>query len=428
MDVSGSRVALVLHVSVAQDGWSVQADFPQLHRSGMPFAEVSMDEGELRFRSRSLGAFAGRLSDDGEHLAGVLGDGDAARPITFRRGVAAPSAPARPQHPQAPFPYDAEDIVIDGPGGRLAGTLARPRTPPRALVLLVPGSGAMDRDETVFGHKPFLVLADHLARNGYASLRLDDRGVGASTGDRSAITVRDEADDVRAAFDWSSKRAGFADVPIGLLGHSMGSTVASMVAGERPGVAFLVTMAGAGAPLADVFAEREGDALRRLGFDDAAIDRHRAFAAAVFARLRDDATAIDAATLDACAEQFDAVASMRAIGTPAWVARYNEAWFRSALRLDPASLFAALRMPVLAINGSLDRQVPCSNLEAIARAFAAAGRRDIETIELTGLNHLLQTCTTGEAYEYPIIEETFAPRALDIISGWLDARLPAAPA
>ncbi len=144
--------------------------------------------------------------------------------------------------------------------------------------------------------------------------------------------------------------------------------------------------------------------------------------------LRDDATPIDAAALDACAVRLDAAASMRAIGTQAWIARYNEAWFRSALRLEPARLLAPLRMPVLAINGSLDRQVPCSNLEAIAHVFAANGHRDARTIELAGLNHLLQTCTTGEAHEYPIIEETFAPRALDAIRHWLDARFPAKPA
>ena len=427
-EVSGSRVALVLHVAARAGGWTVHADFPQLQRSGMPFSEVSLVDGELRFRSRSLGPFAGRLSDDGERLAGVLGEGATARPIMFSRGVAARTEPARPQHPRPPYPYEVEDVFIDAVGGRLAGTLTKPRASPRSLALLVPGSGAMDRDETVFGHKPFLVLADHLARRGHASLRLDDRGVGASTGDRSAITVRDEADDVRTAFDWLLARADLADVPIGLLGHSMGCTVASMVAGERPRAAFLVAMAAAGAPLADVFAEREGDSLRRLGFDDGAIERHRAFAVAVFAMLRDDATPIDAAVLDAYAAQFDAAASMRAIGTQAWIARYNEAWFRSALRLEPARLFAPLRIPVLAINGSLDRQVPCSNLEAIARVFADTAHRDVETIELAGLNHLLQTCTTGEAYEYPIIEETFAPRALGTISAWLDARFPTTPA
>jgi pimeloyl-ACP methyl ester carboxylesterase len=425
VEVSGSRVALVLHVAEMAGGWTVHADFPQLQRTGMPFSEVSLVDGELRFRSRSLGPFAGRLSEDGERLAGVLGEGAATRPIMFSRGVTARPEPARPQHPRPPYPYDVEDVFIDGAGGRLAGTLTKPRASPRSLALLVPGSGAMDRDETVFGHKPFLVLADHLARRGYASLRLDDRGVGASTGDRSAITVRDEADDVRSAFDWLSARADLADVPIGLLGHSMGCTVASMVAGERPRVAFLVAMAAAGAPLADVFAEREGDALRRRGFDEAAIGRHRAFAIAVFAMLRDDATPVDAASLEARAKRFDASASMRAIGTPAWVERYNEAWFRSALRLEPARMFAPLRMPVLAINGSLDRQVPSSNLQAIARAFAASGHRDVETVELAGLNHLLQTCTTGEAYEYPLIEETLAPRALDTISGWLDTRFPA---
>lgn len=429
VDVSGSRVALVLHVAAAADGWAVHADFPQLQRNGMPFSDVSLVDGELRFRSRSLGPFRGRVSADGSRLDGMLGDGETARAITFRRDVAAPSTPARPQLPKAPFPYATEEVLIDGPGGRLAGTLTVPRTRPRALALLVPGSGAMDRDESVFGHKPFLVLADHLARHGYASLRLDDRGVGMSTGDRSAITVRDEADDVRAAFDWLSLRADLADTPSGLLGHSMGCTVASIVAGERPRVAFFVTMAGAGAPLADVLAEREGEALRRLGFDAAAVERHRAFARAVFAALRDDAAPVDAAVLDARAMQFDAAASMRAIGTHAWIARYNEPWFRSALRLDPARLLEQVRAPVLAINGSLDRQVPSrSNLDAIARIFAASGHRDVETVELAGLNHLLQTCTTGEAHEYPIIEETFAPRALDTIRHWLDARFPAAHA
>lgn len=427
-DVAGRSVALVLHVARADDGWTVHADFPQLHRSGMPFSDVSIESGELRFRSRSLGAFEGRLADDGERVEGMFRDGGTVRPIALQRGVAAPRAPARPQHPQPPFDYAVEDVFIDGPGGRLAGTLTTPRGRARALALLVPGSGAMDRDETVFDHKPFLVLADHLARHGYASLRLDDRGVGASTGDRSAITLRDEADDQRCALDWLAARADLQHVPIGLIGHSMGATVAGIVAGECPRVAFLVSMAGAGAALAEVFAAREGDALRRLGVDAGVIGRHAPFARALFDELRDrpvDA-AIDAAQIFAIAERFDAAEGARKLGIEAWIARYNEPWFRSALRLDPTQALARIAAPFLAINGERDLQVPSrANLDAIAHALRAAAHRDFTILELPALNHLFQTCTTGEAYEYPVIEETFAPIALDTIRGWLDTRFGA---
>jgi len=158
------------------------------------------------------------------------------------------------------------------------------------------------------------------------------------------------------------------------------------------------------------------------------IGRHAPFARALFDELRDrpvDA-AIDAAQIFAIAERFDAAEGARKLGIEAWIARYNEPWFRSALRLDPTQALARIAAPFLAINGERDLQVPSrANLDAIAHALRAAAHRDFTILELPALNHLFQTCTTGEAYEYPVIEETFAPIALDTIRGWLDTRFGA---
>ena len=421
-------VPIVLHIEQRDGALSIVADFPQLRSAGIPVREASFAENTLRLATRSLGDFAGRLSADRTNIAGAFSKEDKRYPLVLRFGEIERTAPKRPQTPQPPYGYAVEQVHVDNlPAGcRLAGTLTIPQTGAlRAVVLLITGSGALDRDETVFGHKPFLVLADHLSRHGYAVLRLDDRGVGESSGDRTAILPQDEADDMSTALDHLHARADLQGLPIGLVAHSMGGVIGMMLAARRSDIAFLVTMGSPGSTLGDAFAERECDAMRASGVDADAVARHGEFTRALYRELADRATdaPIDVAQIAALAARFGA-GGQGPTHSEEWIARFNQAWFRGACRLDPAGILGRITTPLLAINGSLDVQtLAAPNLAAIGNALAAAGHGDFQTIGLPGLNHLFQTCKTGAVYEYPAIEETFAPLALETIRAWLDMRL-----
>jgi len=422
-------VPIVLHVEQRDDALSIVADFPLLRSAGVPLREVSFAAGTLRFATRSLGDYAGELSADGSTIAGVFAKEDQRYVLILCHGEPVRAPPPRPQTPKPPFGYSIEHMRVAPPAAEceLAGTLTIPEAgAPRAAILLITGSGAMDRDETVFGHKPFWVLADHLSRNGYAVLRLDDRGVGESTGDRSAILPQDEADDMAAALDWLHARADLRGVPIGLVAHSMGGVIGMTLTAARNDIAFLVTMGSPGGTLGETFAERECVAMRGAGAAAHTIESHRAFTQALYRDLaeRPIDEPIDAAQIAELAARFGA-SRQGPSHSEEWIARFNQPWFRGACRLDPAAILARIAVPMLAINGSLDAQTPAKpNLAAIAGALGAAGHADVETIELPGLNHLFQTCKTGAVYEYPSIEETFAPPALETIRRWLDARFP----
>jgi hypothetical protein len=209
VDLNGTPVPIVLHIETVGSTFSVTADFPQHYRNGVALLDASADGDILRFGTRNMGVFEGRRSPDGRQIDGAFADKEQRYPLILRFGSTAHADPARPQTPKAPSPYEIEQVHVDitSAGCRLAGTLTIPKDGPiRAAALLITGSGAMDRDETVFGHKPFLVLADFQSRRGYAALRLDNRGVGDSTGDRATHTVDDDSDDMSAAVTFPRER------------------------------------------------------------------------------------------------------------------------------------------------------------------------------------------------------------------------------
>ncbi|MEO7432273.1 MAG: alpha/beta fold hydrolase, partial [Dokdonella sp.] len=239
-------IPIVLRFDNNESNLTALADFPQQQRVGIAVRELSFGDGILRFATRSFGDYVGELGSDGASIVGAFWQQEKRHPLTLHAGDMVKVAPVRPQTPQAPFGYSIERAQVGNlaAGRLLAGTLTIPADHgPRAIALLITGSGAMDRDETVFGHKPFWILADYLTRKGYAVLRLDNRGVGESSGDRSAITLADEADDMAAAVEYLQSRHDLKDVPIGLIGHSMGALTGMMLAAQRADIAFLVSMA-----------------------------------------------------------------------------------------------------------------------------------------------------------------------------------------
>ncbi len=304
---------------------------------------------------------------------------------------------------------------------------------PHPAAVLITGSGPQDRDESLMGHRPFLVLADHLTRRGIAVLRMDDRGIGKSTGRFAAATMDDFATDIEAAVRYLRQRPEIAPGEVGLIGHSEGGLIAPLVAVAIPdAVDFVVLLAAPGTPGSRILV-RQGELLARAsGVDSALVAKNGRAQARVYEVLR---TERDSAT---AARRIDAITdSLFAELTPAERAQLGATregvrsaqqalftpWFRRFVAYDPAPTLRRVRQPVLAITGSTDLQVPAEeNLAAIREALAAGGNRDVTTVLAPNLNHLFQHATTGLPQEYGQIEETMAPEVLDRIASWVRAR------
>ena len=288
--------------------------------------------------------------------------------------------------------------------------------------MLATGSGPQDRDETLMGHKPFLVLSDAITRAGLAVLRCDDRGHAASTGTFATATTLDFAQDALAAVAWLRARPDVARDRVGIVGHSEGATVAAIAAADSRDVAFIVMLAGPALPGRDISNLQRAWMARRGGVSEGEIAGTRAkwdqaYAIvlaepdpkAARARLRalyDGLSEADRAEL-ARAGGFDAIASE--LLTP---------WYRAFLALDPRTYLSRVRVPVLALDGELDMQVaPEANLPELRKALA--GNTDVAIHQMPRLNHLFQTAKTGAPSEYGELGETMSPAALTLIGEWL---------
>jgi pimeloyl-ACP methyl ester carboxylesterase len=424
---------LVFHLFKQKDGtYAGTLDSPDQGVKGLVFDEVNIKDAAVRLELKSLKiVFEGKRSKDGQEIAGTFKQLGQALPLMLQR-VANVKEVHRPQLPKKPYPYDELDVAYENKkaGVTLAGTLTVPRSPgPFPGVLLITGSGPQDRDETILGHKPFLVLADHLTRRGIAVLRVDDRGVGASTGKFQEATTVDFADDVRAGIDFLKSRKEIDSAHIGLIGHSEGGIIAPMVASHSHDVAFIVMLAGTGVPGHEIVLTQNTAMLKLAAIDAEALAHQRAMLEQMIAVIRgesDNAVAekkihavIDETTAKLGKEQRQKMKeAMPQIEKQ--VQQLMSPWFRFFLDYDPRPALRRVRCPVLALNGAKDAQVNAkTNLRAIEMALKQGGNKDFTIRELPNLNHLFQTCKTGAISEYREIEETFASVALDAIAEWI---------
>ncbi len=407
-------------------------DSPDQGATGLPIDTVAFAGDSLRFELRRIGGgYVGHMRAAGDSIAGQWRQGGMSLPLVLGR-VDQVHELRRPQEPLRPYPYDTVAVAFDNPHAkavRLAGTLTLPRRAgPFPCALLITGSGPEDRDETVFGHRPFLVLADHLTRQGIAVLRVDDRGVGGSTGRFSGATSEDFAGDVLAGIAFLKSRKEIDRKKIGLIGHSEGGLIAPIVASRSKDVAFVVLMAGPGLR-GDSLLTLQAAALRRLaGASEESIARESAASRRLYALLRQgDSVGVVRATRELVGLQTQGAteAQIKALGDLDTLAtrasrQFFAPWMRFFIDFDPRPTLMKVKCPVLALNGSKDFQVPPKeNLAAIEAAFRDAGNRDFTAKELPGLNHLFQTAQTGSLAEYSKIEETIAPPALEEMSQWI---------
>ncbi len=365
----------------------------------------------------------------GDSLHGVWSQGSPL-PLAMGRGAApVVVAKARPQDPKPPFPYRSRDVTVSSVAGvTLAGTVVIPDgAGPFPAVVFVTGSGPQDRDETLLGHHPFLVIADYLARHGIASLRYDDRGVARSTGSFANSTSADFADDAEAAVRFLRGVPGIARDRVGIIGHSEGGLIGPLVAARSPDVAFVVMMAGPGIP-GDSISLLQQRLIALAGGTPAA--RVDASVAANRRLMQAVKTAPDSATAVANAQAVrneilvdipDAQRAAVAAQIDQGIRELEQPWMRYFLRYDPRPTLRKVHVPVLALGGTLDLQVPPEeNLTAIDAALKEGGNRDYRVVRLPGLNHLFQTATTGSPSEYEKIEETVSPSALELMATWIN--------
>jgi hypothetical protein len=380
LDLGVQKLTIVLHFDKDASGKDVcTMDSPDQSAKGIPATLNFISADSVNIAVPSIGmTYAGKLNE-GE-LKGTFAQMGLSLPLSLKPGEVKHN---RPQHPVEPYPYRTEEVSFTNVNAHatFSGTLVYPEGYKEGdkvpVLIMVTGSGAENRDEEVFDHKPFLVIADYLARHGVASLRFDDRGVGKSTGSMQGATTKDFAEDALAGIEMLRGLKRFSKV--GVLGHSEGGSVAFML-GAKQKVDFIISMAGVGA---------KGD------------------------------TALTAQA-NRTYELMGMPMQVNVAQYRAQVAQLNSPWINYFLDYDPIPDIQGTRCPVLAINGDKDVQVVSSlNLKGIEKALPKNKKNLVK--EYPGLNHLFQLCTTGLPTEYAGIEETISEEVLRDMVAWIKA-------
>jgi hypothetical protein len=433
LKVPGTELRIVFNISKNPDG-SLITTMDSLDQgvTGIPVEEVIFKDNTLRLEVKSVGGvYEGKVSEDFLVIEGEWRQSGGAFPLTLKWVDKAVEI-LRPQVPEKPYPYIEEEVIYENKDAEitLAGTLTLPSgDTPFPVVLLITGSGPQDRNETIYNHRPFLVLADYLTRQGIAVLRVDDRGVGESTGDFSQATSEDFASDVLAGVEYLKTIKEIDHKKIGLIGHSEGGIIALMVAVKSPDVAFIVLMAGTGLTGEDILYLQGALISRAMGISEEDIAKNRQLNEKIFSVIKEEKDKKNAEErlrqmfMEDWAKLTDE--EKEQIGDPevflkAQLQSLLSPWFKFFLTYDPKPTLSKVKCPVLAINGEKDLQVPPKeNLSAIEEALKSGGNQYYTIKEIPNLNHLFQTAQTGLPAEYVKIEETISPVALKTISDWI---------
>ncbi|MCU0645580.1 MAG: alpha/beta fold hydrolase, partial [bacterium] len=390
LKVPGGELRIIFKISQNEDGTLKAAmDSPDQGASDIPVSAVTFENDSLHMESSMIrGRYDGQIQADAQTIKGAWKQSGMTFPLDIQRIDAVPKL-NRPQEPKPPFPYLEEEVTVPNKTAEieLSGTFTKPNSGgPFPAVILISGSGPQDRDEAIFGHRPFFVAADHLTRQGIAVLRMDDRGVGKSKGDFSKATSKDFASDVMAGIDYLRTRKDIDPKRIGLIGHSEGGIIAPMVAAQSQDVAFIVLMAGTGFTGEEILYLQAALIAKANGATDSDIAENRAGQEKIFKILKEETTDSMLVTKlkNVMQESYDNLSEeqQKAIGEAdpyinAQIKQLTSLWFRFFLTYDPIPALKQVKCPVLAINGELDLQVPPKeNLAAIEAALQAGGNKN----------------------------------------------------
>lgn len=398
LNVYGTELTLVFHL----DSVNCTLDSPDQGIKGVP-AKLEHTATGIKVTVASINASYEGVNM-GESIMGTFKQHGQSFPLTLKPGTVKRN---RPQTPVGPYPYQTQEVSFSNGSAVLKGTLVLPEnhTQNTPVLLMVTGSGLQNRDEEIFEHKPFAVIADALARQGIATLRYDDRGFGESTGDLVNVTTEDLKNDALAGVELL--RNQFKRV--GILGHSEGGTIGLMLAAESK-VDFVVSLAGGAVSFEKTLLDQNRWTLQQAGYSQDVTDRYCAALESLFDELK--AGRNPEPTNHGLPTELEQNLQMAK-------AQSSTPYMRYFLGLDLTDRLGRITCPVLALNGTKDRQVNGEeNLNALRNGLA--GQKEIRVIE--GVNHLFQHCNTGNPSEYKDIEETFAPEALEIIVTWMKKR------
>ncbi len=442
----GVELRAVFHIKFSgSGGLMATTDSPDQGSYGITCDSTFITENGLTIIMRELNAtYTGKLINDST-ISGTLTQ-MAAFPLVLKKSDKEPVERKRPQVPQAPFPYESYEVEYDNADKsvHLGATLTVPKPDPNIryikapeypVAILITGSGQQDRDESIMGHKPFLVIADHLSRMGYAVLRVDDRGMGKSKGDMIKATSEDFGKDVEAGIEYLKTRHDINKNKIGLIGHSEGGMIAPIIASRRNDINFIILLAGPGIKIIDLMGEQNAAILRSEGMNETTIKSFVPLYKNILMTLvrgTDSTTSVNNAlkiVTKWSAKTDKKIKDELGFKDEKAMKKYvhdlypvmTSPWFRYFILFDPQPYLRKLNTKVLALNGSRDVQVIApSNLAGIERSIKKSKVTVFEKREMEGLNHLFQHCKKCTVSEYGEIEETFSPGVLKIMSDWLD--------
>lgn len=393
--------------------------------------EMNGDVYQVKFPTAKL-VYSGKLDKSKEKLIGTITQGRSKDELNFTKADfdSIPKKYNRPQTPQAPFPYDSVEVSYENSKQetKLAGTLTLPQGEgPFPVAITISGSGASDRDASHFDHKPFHVIADHMARRGIAVLRFDDRGRGNSTGDYTGATSADLATDAEAGIEFLKTHPKIDVGKIGMIGHSEGGMIAPMIAAERDDVHFIVLLAGTGVNGGAILKSQSTAMMKADGEPEEKLKANRDVHDAILSYYKRNPDATDEEVKVASKAFMDSIEDeeTRKLMEPSakqLAAILKSNWVQYFVKYEPAETLAKVSCHVLAMNGEKDLQVLCDlNLVPIEKALEEGSPASFEIVRLPNMNHMFQeTNGTGTPEDYGTIEETFSPKALNLISDWVE--------
>ena len=426
LNIQGIELRVIFHISRSSDSLVTTMDSPTQGVKGISMEKTEYMDSVLTIVAPALNMkFSGKWQKT--KIKGTFMQSGLTLPLELTRVKEECPFP-RPQEPKPPYPYWVEEVTFENTkaGVTLAGTLTLPEKEGNyPVVVLISGSGPQNRDEELMGHKPFLVLADYLTRQGIGVLRFDDRGVGESTGNFGMATSFDFAEDVEAAVSFLKNNRKVRN--IGLIGHSEGGMIAPIVASRSKDVAFIVLLAGPGLRGDRILLEQQkemgkltktskeeltySEVVNRKCFDIVLASKSSKEAEVSLKKYMDSLNQIGKLPVNMKNEQ----------GAELWRRQVLSPWMYFFVKYDPVPVLKKVKCPVLALNGGNDLQVLPKNLQIIKEALEAGKNRNVTVKELSGLNHNFQTCESGSPILYTTIQETFSPVALQEIGNWIKA-------
>lgn len=436
LSFNGTSLRLVLHIQKDSSGYSATMDSPDQGAKDIKTNGAVLRGDSLFVEVPAIGGKISGLLQNDSTFTGQWFQG-ASLPLNLKK-IAAPSTPERPQEPKPPFAYVSEDVLYFNKDKSIqyGATLTMPKGEgPFPAMIFITGSGQQNRNEELFGHKPFLLLADYLTKKGYAVLRVDDRGIGQTTGDVKNATSKDFAGDVQVGLDYLKTRKEIDKTKLGMLGHSEGGMIAQIAAADRKDIDFIISLAGPGQKIIDLMADQNAAILKSGGISAKAAENYKPFyiqLLSVIANASTDTAAKEMATqltdkwmaITPAGIKGELFPAASEAGKKAFldgqVKLVRSPWFHYFITYDPGPYIQKMRAKVLVINGEKDIQVaPKQNLAAWKTFLQKSGSKKYDVIEIKGVNHLFQHCNSCTVSEYGTLEETFAPEAMEVIGDWL---------